>query len=195
MAKVTNKQRAFCEHYIQTWNGTEAARLAKYKGSAGTLAVVACENLRKPNIRQYIKERLQELALTSDEVLIRLSQQATSSISDFIKVDGKTDSFIIDTEKVKEKGHLIKKIKYTKYGLEIELYDSQAALVHLGRHHVLFSDRLQIDDWRSEIVQLLRDGKLVPQDVIDELGRDLATELFVSAGIAVSEDRKVEAES
>jgi len=195
MAKLTNKQRAFCEHYIQTWNGTEAARRAPYKGNDVTLASVAYENLRKPHIRQYIEERLRELTLTSDEILIRLSQQATSSVSDFIKVDAETDRFIIDKEKVKEEGHLIKKLRYTKYGLEIELYDSQAALVHLGRHHVLFSDKLQIEDWRSEIVQLLRDGKLVPQDVIDELGRDLATELFVSAGIAVGEDRKVEAES
>ena len=193
MPKLTNKQRAFCEHYIQTWNGTEAARRAKYRGNNDTLGVIAHENLRKPKIKKYIEDRLKELTLTSDEVLIRLTQQATASISDFI-----TDSTtlpVIDIEKVREKGHLIKKLRYTKKGMEIELHDSQAALVHLGRHHVLFSDKLKIDDWRSEIVQLLKDGKLEPQDVIDELGRDLATELFLSAGVAVGKDRKVEAES
>ena len=193
MPKLTNKQRAFCEHYIQTWNGADSARRAQYKGNNVTLASVAHENLRKPHIREYIEKRLKELTLTSDEVLIRLTQQATASISDFI-TDGVTLP-VIDIDKVREKGHLIKKLRYTKKGMEIELHDSQAALVHLGRHHVLFSDKLKIEDWRSEIVQLLKDGKLEPQDLIDELGRDLASELFLSAGVAVGENREAKKES
>lgn len=41
--------------------------------------------------------------------------------------------------------------------------------------------------WRDEIVELLKSGKLEPQVVIDDLGQDLATELFVIAGLPVGE--------
>ena len=41
--------------------------------------------------------------------------------------------------------------------------------------------------WRNDIVELLKNGKLEPQAVIDDLGQDLATELFVSAGLQPSE--------
>lgn len=53
--KLTAKQRKFIEAYAG--NATEAARIAGYKGNAVTLASVAAENLRKPQISAAIKER------------------------------------------------------------------------------------------------------------------------------------------
>lgn len=50
----------------------------------------------------------------------------------------------IDLEKAlrTDRTHLIKKAGYNKFGqLEIELVDGQAAQVHLGRHHKLFTDK------------------------------------------------------
>lgn len=41
--------------------------------------------------------------------------------------------------------------------------------------------------WRDDIVELLKNGQLKPQEVIDDLGQDLATELFVTAGLSVGE--------
>ena len=54
--------------------------------------------------------------------------------------------------------------------------------------------RIKVDDWRSEIVELLRDGTLTPEEVINELGRDLATELFVSAGIRINAGAEADTE-
>lgn len=45
---------------------------------------------------------------------------------------------------------------------------------------------IHIDDWRSELVDLLKAGKVSPDEVIKELGTDLATELFKSAGIRIT---------
>lgn len=45
---------------------------------------------------------------------------------------------------------------------------------------------IHIDDWRSELVDLLKTGKISPDEVVKELGTDLATELFKSAGIRVT---------
>jgi hypothetical protein len=55
------------------------------------------------------------------------------------------------------------------------------------------TDRLQ-NDWRSELIQLLKIGKIRPADVLDELGRDLASELFASAGIKAELAEKAGAE-
>lgn len=58
--KLTEKQRRFVEAYMgeAAGNGTEAARLAGYKGSAKTLGVVATENLAKPSVRAAIDARV-----------------------------------------------------------------------------------------------------------------------------------------
>ena len=55
--------------------------------------------------------------------------------------------------------------------------------------------KVTVEDWRSEVVQLLIDGRITQEDIIDDFGNDLATELFVAAGISVGEAREAEAES
>lgn len=38
--------------------------------------------------------------------------------------------------------------------------------------------------WRGEIIDLLKSGAITPDDVVSELGDELATELFDAAGVA-----------
>lgn len=52
---LTVKQRKFAEHYAQSGNATEAARLAGYKGAAATLAVQGRENLKNPKVGAYLR--------------------------------------------------------------------------------------------------------------------------------------------
>jgi phage terminase small subunit len=54
----------------------------------------------------------------------------------------------LDFEKAREAGklHLVKKMKETKYGLEIELYDAAAARELLGKHYKLWSDRVSLEN-------------------------------------------------
>ena len=54
--KMTEKQKAFCDFYIETLNATEAARRAGY--SAKTARSIGAANLTKVDIRSYIDERL-----------------------------------------------------------------------------------------------------------------------------------------
>ena len=140
---LTDKQNLFVDYYIQLWNGTEAAAQAGYKGNRNTLGVIAFENLRKPKIRKQIEKRLEEVALSANEVIARLSGQATASLADFITPYG--NLFLVDMDKVREMGHLVKKIRYTQQGVSIELHDAQAALVHLGKHHNLFKEKIEVE--------------------------------------------------
>lgn len=71
MADMTEKQKRFCDEYLIDLNATQAAIRAGY--SKKTAAVIANENLKKPNIQEYIQKRLAEkeaaLIAKQDEVL------------------------------------------------------------------------------------------------------------------------------
>lgn len=71
MAKMTAKQRRFCDEYLIDLNATQAAIRAGY--SEKNARNIASENLAKPNIRAYIDERMaekeSELIADQDEVL------------------------------------------------------------------------------------------------------------------------------
>ena len=71
VAKLTNKQQRFADEYLIDLDGTKAAIRAGY--SPKTASVIASENLRKPNICEYIKKRMAEkeetLIAKQDEVL------------------------------------------------------------------------------------------------------------------------------
>lgn len=136
MARLTRKRKVFIEEYIQCWNGAEAARRAGYKHARNQASFL----LAIPNIQEAIKARIAEKAMSADEVLLRLGAQARGNLADFVSSAG-----VIDWRVVKKKGELIKSINHTAgKQSRIELYDAQAALVHLGKHHRLFVDQQEI---------------------------------------------------
>lgn len=51
---LTEKQKKFCEYYIQSNNATEAAEKAGY--SKNSAYSIGNENLKKPEIKQYLDE-------------------------------------------------------------------------------------------------------------------------------------------
>lgn len=71
MAKLTEKQKRFCDEYLIDLNATQAAIRAGY--SRKTANRIASENLLKLDIREYIDKRLaekeSELIADQDEVL------------------------------------------------------------------------------------------------------------------------------
>lgn len=64
--ELTAKQKKFCEEYIRSGNAADAARKAGY--SKATANAIGSENLTKPYIAAYIKQRLdeQEAAMVAD---------------------------------------------------------------------------------------------------------------------------------
>ena len=71
MAKMTPKQKRFCDEYLIDLNATQAAIRSGY--SEKNARNIASENLAKPNIRAYIDARMaekeSELIADQDEVL------------------------------------------------------------------------------------------------------------------------------
>lgn len=58
--KLTPKQKKFADEYIKTGNATQSAIEAGY--SKKTAAVIATENLIKPNIKAYIEKCMADIA-------------------------------------------------------------------------------------------------------------------------------------
>lgn len=76
--KLTPKQKRFCEEYIVDLNATQAAIRAGY--SQKTAAVIAAENLTKPNISNYVQllqgERASKTEISAEWVLKNLKEIA-----------------------------------------------------------------------------------------------------------------------
>ncbi len=58
--KLTDKQKRFCEEYVIDWNATRSAIAAGY--SENTAYSIGSENLKKPDILDYIEEIQKDLS-------------------------------------------------------------------------------------------------------------------------------------
>lgn len=170
---MNDKQQAFVEHYLICRNASKAARLAGY--SDKTAGQQGYRLLKTPAVREALRIRMGELAMSAEEVLYRLTEQAESSMADFLSITlGKAPS--IDLGKAMEAGklHLIKKITFDKFGnvAGIELHDAQSALVQLGRYHKLFVDRFELD-WRRELEEAGVDAGEAFQQLVNALAANI----------------------
>lgn len=131
------KHQEFVNQYIACYfNATEAYRRVYPKSSDDAARAHGARLVADGNVAEEIKQRIAENAMSADEVLMRLGEQARAEQSQYLTAQG------VDLEALirNGKGHLVKGIKETKYGRDIEFYDAQAALVHIGKHHKLFTD-------------------------------------------------------
>ena len=140
---LTARRQAFVDEYLKCWNASEAARVAGYAAPG----VEGHRLLKIAEISEEIQRRVTERAMSADEVLVRLAEQARGSMADFVEVvPGVNTPFLrLDKAHAAGKFGLVKKLKYTTDGgVEFELYDAQAALVQLGKVHKLFTDKQDV---------------------------------------------------
>lgn len=158
---LTNKQRAFVEHYLATgdaqWNATEAAKLAGYKGSRTTLAVSGSRLLRNANVQEHIRVRLQEMGATTEELIQGWLSRIRADISPYINTDrGKG----LDVQALKDAGlgFLIKGVRETKDATTILLRDPDVAEDKLARALGMFMERREHSGSVEVIVKTVGGG-------------------------------------
>ena len=164
----THKQRLFVLAYLGEANGnaTEAARIAGYgqPHSAGPRL------LANPGIQAAVSRRVEQAAMSADEVLARLSEFASADIGRFIEVQP-DDTIKINVAKAKQAGRtrVIKKLKVTRKTFttsrgdeteevttELELHSPLVALDKLAQHHGLYRELKANED---DIEERLRDAE------------------------------------
>lgn len=124
--RLTEKQKQFCDFYIETLNATEAALKAGY--SSRTARFIGSENLTKPHIQNYIDQRLKELEsrriADAKEVLEYLTAVMRGEEEETVIVGGE-----FGIEKVKK---------------EPSIRERNKAAELLGRRYSLFTDKVDI---------------------------------------------------
>lgn len=198
MTNLTRKELAFIdEYFICGLRGADAARRVGSKSPR----MYAHRMLSNVNVQAEIDKRLTRHKMSAAMVLARLSDMAMSNIADFADISDASD-----LKKYRHKAHVIKKFKKTVHHtrdnetfttIELELYGADSALVNLGRHYKLFTDSIKVDDWRTEIIELFKQGKITKEDVLNEFADEpgLAEGLFESIGIRAIEVREAQTQS
>lgn len=128
-----HREKIWLAEYMKSFNATDAARRAGYKWPDKTGPRL------KQKLSATIDNELKDRAITPEQVVDRLTEHALGAASEFINDNGEVDLAAI---RAAGKMHLVKGIKYNKYGRTIvEFYDAQSALVHMGKHYKLFTEQ------------------------------------------------------
>lgn len=173
---LTEMMVSFCRWYVKTHNGSLSARKAGY--SVNCSAEIARELLADPRIKQYIRLLKgpinEELHVEAVDVLRKYVQIGMADLSSFVtqeteyvpdigpnglqKMDQGFPMFkpvLVTRMRPLDEidGGLIKRIKATKSGVEIELEPKDRALEKLAKHFDLFEEnaRLKIEKERLEL--------------------------------------------
>ena len=135
--KLTLKQKAFADYYIELGNATEAAVRAGY--SKKTAKAIGSENLTKPAIKDYIQERLQMIEdsriADGDEVLRYLTSV----------MRGESQSEVVVVEGVGEGCSEAKRIDKSP-----DEKERLKAAELLGKRYRLFTEKIEVKDEARE---------------------------------------------
>ena len=166
---LTDKQKRFCEEYLIDLNATQAAIRAGF--SEKTAYRTGADNLRKPQIEEYIAKRQKELSrsteITQERVIKELALIAFSNNADYAHVvekkmqveaggalvdvldkDGnpvmyRTVEPVLTEELTEEQKRALAVIKKGRDGLEVKSCDKVKALELLGKHLGIFTDKIE----------------------------------------------------
>lgn len=134
------KHQEFVNWYLQLWNQTEAYKRVYPKSSDDAARANAARLIANDNIKAEIEQRVAEKAMTANEVLMRLAEQARGDYSQYLTPYGVDMNGLI----ADGKQHLVKGMKPGQFGMTIEFHDAQAALQLIGKHYKLFVDKTEL---------------------------------------------------
>jgi phage terminase small subunit len=193
--QLTDKQEMFVIEYLKCFNATKAAKAAGY--SEKTAYSIGSELLNKPEVTSRIRAYMEKHAMSAHEVLFHLGQIARGDMDDIIDSKGSIDMF-----KAREAGrtNLIKRVKTKSittadkdgegsdiFESDTEAYDRMKALELIGKYHAMFTDKMQVVDWRSQAIDDIRANKYTHDEIAALFGDEtLATQLFAEAGKSVT---------
>ena len=154
----TKKQQRFVEEYCVDFNATQAAIRAGY--SEKTAYSIGHENLTKPEIKEAIENRLDELSMSAAEATKRMSDMGRGSMRPFLKVTDDNDVIIdLASDEAWEYLHLIREVKQEetvlsdedgemilKRRMKVKLHDAKDALKQIMKAHGAFGAKGTEDD-------------------------------------------------
>jgi phage terminase small subunit len=133
--KLTDKQKAFCDYYIETLNATESYKKAGYKvKNDNTAAVNANRLLRNAKIKSYIDKRLKEIEndriADAKEVMEYLTAVMRGEVEEEVVVVESTGDYTSEARKINKQAGVRERNKAAEL---------------LGKRYALFTDKVNID--------------------------------------------------
>nr|DAU54058.1 MAG TPA: Terminase small subunit [Caudoviricetes sp.] len=132
--KLTEKQKAFCDYYIESLNATESYKRAYGCNNDATARTEGSKNLAKPNIKKYIDERMKEI----EDKRIAKAEEVLEYLTKVIRNEEKEE--VVVTVNVGDFQTEIKKVKK-----ELSAKDKIKAAELLGKRYRLFTDKVEAD--------------------------------------------------
>lgn len=146
--RLTIKQQKFADEYIITGNATESAIKAGY--SKKTARSIGQENLTKPDIKEYVEKRLDELA--SERVANQ--QEVLETLTRILRRENKEMDVVIvkkaeTIQTTTAAGNTTEKIVYNEHAEHVytdtKNSDVNKAAELLGKRYVMWTDKQQIE--------------------------------------------------
>lgn len=155
--KLSKADEVFVSEYLLGFNATAAYKKAHPTVKDTTAASNGWKLLRKTEIQEAIKARLDEVHMSADEALKLLSDIARGDVGDFVNDFGGVD---IGQARKLGKTKLIKKVKTKTITVngngrsedkeiveeEIELYPADAALRDILKIHGKFKESIELPE-------------------------------------------------
>ena len=132
--KLTEKQKAFCDYYIESLNATESYKRAYGCNNDASARTEGSKNLAKPNIKNYIDERMKEI----EDKRIAKAEEVLEYLTKVIRNEEKEE--VVVTVNVGDFQTEIKKVKK-----ELSAKDKIKAAELLGKRYRLFTDKVEAD--------------------------------------------------
>ena len=172
MAKMTAKQKRFCDEYLIDLNATQAAIRAGYAEKRASEQ--AYQLLQKTTVQEYIQkrkaDRIERTEITQDMVLRELAIIAFSNAADYAsivekqataEVEGtvihlrdengeplmyRTVEPVLTADLTEDQKKALAVIKKGRDGFEIKPYDKVKALELIGRHLGMWDKKTEKDN-------------------------------------------------
>ena len=130
--KLTAKQQRFCDEYLIDLNATQAAIRAGY--SKKTAYSIGQENLKKPELKKYIDERMAE----KEKTLIADQDEVLMYLTSVLRGESESEEIVVEsTGDFKSEARTMKKAPSEK--------DRLKAAELLGKRYSLFKDSMKLD--------------------------------------------------
>ncbi len=132
--KLTEKQKAFCDYYIESLNATESYKKAYNCTNETTARTNGAKNLQKPSIKKYIDEQLQQIQSNriadATEVLEYLTKGMRQELEEEVVVMVNKGDFISEPQIIKKK---------------ISIKESNKCAELLGKRYGLYTEKIEAD--------------------------------------------------
>ena len=132
MAKLTAKQQRFCDEYLIDLNATQAAIRSGY--SEKTARAIGNENLTKPDIKEYIEQRMAE----KEKALIADQDEVLKYLTSVLRGESQSTEIVVEGtgEGCSEARKILK---------EPSEKDRLKAAELLGKRYGLYTDKIEMD--------------------------------------------------